>query len=401
MARRKRKRAKPYRVGGYSLTQREEWVVADFKDEGTGRRQRVRLGKFDKDSKEARAELDRFIDQRRAIQQQFQSRTVGDLWDMWLAERAEDGFNNDIYKAQWVSLRPVFAHRDPATLTTQDFRAYAKARFALGRAQWTVHTELVRIRALLKWAVDHHHIDRRPKVWVPQPGKPRDRVLTRPEAMALVSAASYGDPHVHLFVVIAFATAARHMAILDLKWDRVDFLSGMIEFDENLPPDPMNKSWRKGRAKVLMNRSVRAALEKAYQGRQTDHVIEHGGRRLVTVKNGFAAAVKRAGLDQSKGRITPHTIRHTVLTWLQEEQVPTDRRAQLAGHKDEATTRLVYTHASPEVLREAVDLLDEVFAALTKQALEGSSEGSILAPKQRLLSRVDKSDSVTGNGADA
>ena len=134
----------------------------------------------------------------------------------------------------------------------------------------------------------------------------------------------------------------------------------------------MSKAWRKGRATVPMNPSVRAALLEAYAGRQTDHVIEHGGRRLKTVREGFAAAVERAGLDQSAGAVTPHTIRHSVLTWLDEAKVETRRAAQLAGHKNEETTRLVYTHSSPQVLAEAVGILDLPFAPLPKISHEPS-----------------------------
>lgn len=292
---------------------------------------------------------------------------------MWLADREADGFSNALYKAQWVSLRPCFANRDPLLLTQDDCRAYAKGRFELGRAQWTVHNELRSIRALMKWSHESNHIPRRPKVWVPKAGKSRERVLTYPEAQALTAAASHGDPHIYLFTRIAFATAARHMAILDLAWDRVDFKVNTIEFDEDLPPDPMSKAWRKGRAKVPMGKALRAALLVAKEGRRCDHVIEHGGERLVTVRSGFANAVKRAGLGRYvaaptqkdparqiwKTDVTPHVIRHTVLTWLDEAGFESKRRAQLAGHGDERTTDLVYTHADPTVLQEAVELLDE------------------------------------------
>lgn len=297
---------------------------------------------------------------------QSQSLTVGDLWRMWLAERKQDGYDNSIYEAQWVSLGATFANRFPDLLETEDFRAYARARFALGRAPATVNTELARLRACLKWAADTHKIARRPKVWVPSPGKPRERVLSGDEARALVAAASRGDPHIYLFTVIAFATGARHTAILDLTWDRVDFIGETIEFDEDLPPDPMNKSWRKGRATVLMNRTLQRALEMAFKGRQTEFVIEHGGRRLKTVRDGFRNAVRRAGLGKMVGDVfetdvTPHTIRHSVVTWLDHASIEARRTAQLVGHRDERTTTRVYTHASPEVLRAAVKHLDDVF----------------------------------------
>lgn len=353
-----------YRNGGCTLGERDGEAVADFRDEATGKRRRVRLGVAFKDAKASKDALDRFAEARRAITKHQAAHTIADLWTMWLNDRAADGFDNAIYNAHWASLGPAFGHRAPDLLTTQDCRDYARQRFAAGISAWTVHTELRRLSSCLKWAHEHRHIEWRPKVWVPSPGKHRDRVLTFDEARKLVAtAAECSDPHVYLFVVLLFATGARHRAILDLTWDRVDFTRGLIQFDEDLPPDPMSRSWRKGRATVPMNDLARKALEIAHAGRQTAHVVEHGGRRLRSARDGFAAAVARAGLSDD---VTPHTIRHTVITWLDERGEDRRRAAQLAGHRDERTTARVYTHTSPEALRGTVGALDTPFAPLPK-----------------------------------
>jgi len=360
-----RKRTPTYRNGDCTLGRRgSKWVI-DIAAKGDRKRQRPELDVGPGETPQAA--LDRFAEARRAVQKQQASHTCGQLWNLWLAERAADKLPNDIYAANWVSLGLAFASRSPDLLTTQDFRDYAAARFATKKSPWTVHTELVRLRACLKWAAETHLIARRPKVWVPTPGKSRDRVLSIEEARRLVAAAQKGDPHVGLFVVVAFATGARHGAILDLAWDRIDFVRGLIHFDENLKPDPMSKSWRKGRATVPMNAASRRALEAAYEGRQSKYVIEHGGRRLKSVRSGFAAAVARAQLSDD---ITFYTIRHTVATML-EARVADARRAQLLGHVDVNTTRRVYTHSGHELLNEAVSYLDLDFAPLPKIAHDG------------------------------
>jgi len=354
----KRKREKAYRNGDCVLGRRgEKWIV-DIRAKGA-KRQRPEL-EVGADETPQQA-LDRFAEARRAVQKQQASYTVGQLWSAWLQERAADRLSNKVYEANWVALSPAFASRTPDLLVANDYREYAAARFALGRSPWTVHTELVRLRACLKWAADTHLIARRPKVWVPAPGAHRSKVLTVEEAKTLVAGAMDGDPHVWLFVVLAFNTGARHTAILDLTWDRIDFERGLVAFDEDLPRDPMSKSWRKGRALVPMNRAVRAALELAYEAKQSKWVIEHGGRRLKSIREGFANAVRRAEL----AGVTPHTIRHTVASWL-EDRVGDARRAQLLGHGNIETTRRVYTHSGAELLTEAVSYLD--FAPLPKIA---------------------------------
>lgn len=350
----RKQREKPYRNGNVVLGRRKTWWVADVRDEVTGKRiGRIRLIDGGPEA-EARRRLDVHAEAERAVKKQQAEHTVGSLWEMWLKERERDGFSNEIYEANWVSLSPVFASRSPALLEKQDWREYAKSRFDLGRSSWTVHTELSRLKACLNWAVENRKIPEMPLWWLPSRGKPRDLTLTVDEAERLIaSAVEHSDPHIYLFIVLALATGARHTAILDLKWERVDFVAGTIQYDEMLPPDPMSKSWRKGRATVPMGVLARHALEEAFAARQTDFVIEHGGRRLKTVRQGFADAVKRAGLSD---KITPHTIRHTVSTWLEEKGVGIEARAKLLGHLHLETTK-GYSHAKSH-LTGVVEILD-------------------------------------------
>lgn len=368
-----------YTIGGVTLGSQDGQAVARWRDEASGKWRRVKLGVSSKNKAEARAALERFADARRVVVAVHSQPTVGELWQKWLAEREQDGFNNEIYEHQWKALRAHFENRDPTVLAVQDFRDYARARFSLGRAPSTVNTELRRLHACLKWAHESHLIDRRPKPWAPSPGEGRQRELTMDEARALMDAATQSAPHIFLFVVLLFATGARHRAIVDLTWDRVDFEAGTISYDEDLPRDPMSKSWRKGRATVPMNRAARAALEVAFAGRQSDYVIEHGGRRVRECREGFRAAVERAGLWNPDDRITPHVIRHTVATWLDRKNVETRRTAQLLGHRDERTTKRVYTHAKADVLIEAVEALDFDFAPLPKSShSEAAESGEIV-----------------------
>jgi integrase len=396
----KRKR-EVYRNGDCTLGRRENGeAVADFRDEND-KRHRVRLGVQFDDAERAKAALDQFAEARKAVRAQQAELTVEDIWTAWLKERAADGYSNDIYEANWVSLSAFFANRKPLLLVAQDYRDYAQKRFERGRRAWTVATELRRLNSCFKWAADTHMIPRRPKVWVPSPGEGRTRVLSVEEAKALVVGAQQGDPHINLFVVLAFATGARHTAILDLTWDRIDMGNRLIQYDEDVPPDPMNKSWRKGRATVPMNNAAYAALEVAKKGRETDFVIEHGGKRLKSVREGFRAAVERAGLGwyvvNAKGErvfktdITPHTIRHTVATWLDEKSVETKRTSQLLGHGNIETTKL-YTHSSAEVLRPVVEFLDAAFAPLPKISFVEAETDEETGANRGILSQRDNTE---------
>lgn len=368
-SKRKRRRPEAYRNGDWILGRRGADWIADLRRKGAdGKRKRVTLGKFETE-RDARAAFDEFANRWRSAQARERDYKIGELWERWLVERAKDGLSNTIYRANWVSLGRHFAGLAARTLTKDDCRDYARARFKVGRSQWTVNTELSRLRGCLKWAEDERLIERAPAVWIPQPGESRKRVLTIDEAKALLEAARQGDPHIYLFVVLALTTGARHVAILDLTWDRVDWQRMLITYEETQLVDPMSKSWQKGRATVPIGRLAYAGLLQAFEARQTNHVIEYRGRRLKTVGDGFRAAVKRAGIDESQGRVTPHTLRHSVASWTRDAGIELQRIAVLLGHQDSKTTELIYSHPDPtKFIAAAVEVIDAEFSPVPAKA---------------------------------
>lgn len=385
---RKQKGKALYEADGYKLGRRGDAYVADGRASGG---KRHTLGEFPSEAAAIEA-LHKFVEARKALLRQQAEYTIGDLWEMWLRHREADGFSNDIYEANWASLGPYFGHRSPSLLTEDDCRAYARARFALGRAPATVNTELVRLRACLAWAAERRHIPFAPIVWAPSRGKPRTRILTAEEARNLLIAA-HDELHIYVFTVLAIATGARHMAILDLEWNRVDFATGIIDYEVDVEFNPMQKSWKKGRAQVVMGALVREALQRAYAARQTDHVVEYRGKRLKSIRESFGLSVVRAGLGTAIPRptktqpnrvrvitdVTPHVLRHSVNSWLQEGGIDAERRAYMLGQRDVRTNQLVYSHGRPDrMLTHVVSVID---AELARPATSNTpSEGPRGAP---------------------
>lgn len=385
-----------YRNGDWQLGRRGKDWVAEYcgpLPPQKKRGERVRIGQHPTFEDACRA-LDTYVETSNTFATRTKATLVQDIWDKWLAEREKDGFSNEIYKHNWKALKPHFGHKIPEEVTADDCRDYAKARFALGRAPQTVHTELIRLRHCFNWAMANRKVGLCIKVWTPSKGKGRKTRLERDEAVRLMDAAKKGDPHIALFTAILFCTGARHHAINELEWDRIDFVEGTIDFETDEEFNPMSRSYKKGRAKVLMSRVAREMLVAAYVGRQTNFVIEHGGKPVADCRGGFANAVKRAGLTK---KVTPHTIRHTVVSWLQDEpDIQTRHTSQLVGHVDEATTRIHYTHMSPEALRKVVDVLDSVFGALPTSEQEEAEKQRSEAEFRAILSRLGRAPSYPG-----
>jgi integrase len=368
-----------YRVGRYSLGQLfdkaegQYEAVVRWRDE-LGKH-RERLGVHGEDA--GRKALDAWVGSLQALKSRG-SITFKMIWDEYYADRKADGKRMAAFDESWRALEPRFGSMLITDVTNAICRDYAKVRMERGRTYTrkgkdgkpetvhvpvnvgTVWTELLRLRSAVNWAWDHNRLkslglDSKPKVWVPRKPDSNQTALSVGQFIAFRDACQ-GTPHLRLFVILAITTAARTEAILQLEWTKVDFVAGTIDFREpDGVVDPLSKQARKGRALVPMTPEARAMLLEAYEGRQTDHVIEWDGEPVKKVRKAFAAAVRRAGLDM---RVTPHTLRHTALTWLEEEGFSIDTISALAAHSGPEITRKVYLHSSPELLRPAADAIE-------------------------------------------
>lgn len=309
------------------------WVEA-------GKRRRVRLDA--RTAGEAQAEARRII---AAAQSLRGGITVAEIWAAYRADR--DGrpvAKNLDWRAN--TILPVFGHLTPDQITPEDCRAHTAKRRAAGRQDGTIWTELGLLRNALNWAVKRGLIDRAPHIERPAKPAPRDRHLTRAEVARLLDAPC--EPHIRLAILIMLTTAARVTAVLDLTWDRVDLMRSQINL--RLP----NSTTRKGRAVVPINNTLRAALVAARGAALSDHVIEWAGKRVGSIKRGFASAADAAGL---KG-VTPHALRHTAAVHMAEAGIGMEEIAQYLGHADSRITSSVYARFSPEHLRKAADALE-------------------------------------------
>jgi integrase len=383
------KRWRKYEVGRYSLQQLNGEAVVVWRDENR-QRHRQRLGVFSES--EGRVAVDTFISRFKALKE-CGDITVAMLWGEYVEDRRRDGKLVDVFEANWKALKPRFGDMPVTAINNDVCRRYAKDRIAEGRvirrkgadgkieevrlpiSVGTTWTELLRLRSCINWAWDHNRLrrlglDAKPKVWVPRKPDPKKRVLTVDEFVRLRDACA-GTQHMRLFVILAITTAGRSEAIVQLLWARVDFVAGTIDLrEEPGKVDALSKRARKGRTIVPMTAEARSVLLEAKETALTGHVIEWDGSPVRKIRKGFQAAVRRAGLGcmeddptrPGKQRwvsdVTPHTLRHTALTWLEEEGIPIEMISKLAAHSGPEITRQVYLHSRPEVLRPAAEAIE-------------------------------------------
>jgi integrase len=330
-----------FEVGQYRLGQLNGRAVAVWRDD---KKRRIRLSNPDgseaRTEEEGRAALHRYA-RRRTVLEAEQSKTVGDLFKLYMTDRETDGKLMPAFRDNWRALAPHFGGMAPEHVTADECRAYARNRLETV-SQGTVWTELTRLRSCINWAIKRRVIQPAGYVWVLSKPPPKQRVLTVEEAKALIDAAV--TPHVKLFIWIALLTGARSGAILSLEWSRVSFDEGTIDFKVMDQPNPLQKRARKTAAKVSMTPELRFLLLEAKAGALTDHVIEWDAAPVASIRKGFSEACRRAGLTD----VVPHTLRHTHATLALESGVEIERISRQLGHRDSATTRGIYLHPSAD-----------------------------------------------------
>jgi integrase len=212
----------------------------------------------------------------------------------------------------------------------------------------TLRREFNVLRAALRKAWKDGFLLRPPALEAPVETAPRDRYLTKAEAKRLLEACI--SAHVRAFMALAIYTGARKGSILALTWDRVDFRTGMIDFQE-----PGRQLTGKRRAIVPMGASLRAELEEAHRSAQGPFVVQYNGHAVPHgLRWSFARLCVRAGLTWQP---TPHHLKHSVASWMAMENVPIDQAADWLA-TDPRTLRRVYRKFDPAYLRSVAGALE-------------------------------------------
>jgi integrase len=293
-----------------------------------GKRKRRVLASTDRQSAEAEA---------RGIWERSDSSpwTVGRIVTAYLATITEKPSYNRRQDA-WKAMQGFWANVDPMLIDDEMCQAYRRQR-RVGDA--TARYELMQLSTALNWAVGKGHIPGKRPVWLPATPERKTRHLEWAEWQAFLAAIK--ADHARLYAMIGLYTTARPSAILELTWDRVDFIRGLIDFT---PPGHVRTTKR--RTVVPIADDLRPELAKGFEARTCEYVIERGGKRVASIKKAFQAASERSGVYA-----TPYTLRHTGAVYAAEGGVSMAELAQYMGHDDDRTTQKHYARFSPGHLR--------------------------------------------------
>jgi integrase len=272
---------------------------------------------------------------------------VTDVLSLYATERGPNvveprviGCAIDVLSRYWEGQTVVEVDRHTTEL-------YAKKR---ARSPGTVRRELSVLRAAINYAFHRGMLTRAVWVQLPPAPPPRDRWLTRQEAAHLLRAACTKKARFYLplFILIGLYTGRRSEAILSLRWPQVDLERGLIDFDL---PERGRTDKRRGIVRIpprLLPHLRRAR----HRGTDLGYVVHDGGKHIGTIKAGFEAACRRAGIEG----VTPHTLRHTAASWLMQAGISAWDAGQFLSMSVETLHR-IYAHHSPESMERAANAL--------------------------------------------
>lgn len=279
-----------------------------------------------------------------------------------VASPATIGFHIDAMAEFWGDL-PVSAVRGATC------RAYVKQREKEGVKAATARRELQTLSAAINYCHKEGYLTLAPRVTLPKKAEPRQRWLTRSEAARLLLAAwrmRAHAPHLWVFILIGLYTGTRGGAILRLQW-LPNLQGGWIDLERGV-------LYRGAEQRVETNKKqTPCTLPTKLLGllrlarRQTvRHVIEYGGRgkarhgrkaplsrRVMKLRRSWRSACKEAGLGVD---VTPHTLRHTAVTWRLQRGVPIWEVAGYVG-ASEKMIRDTYGHHCPDHQKAARDAI--------------------------------------------
>lgn len=253
-------------------------------------------------------------------------------------------------------LKPIlayFADFKIGKITKGAIRQYRQERHSKKPlTETTVNRDIECLRHLLYWAVDEGLLAANPiaRIRLERERRKKKPVLSLAEEMLLLPAAS---PHLRDITIVALDTGMRRGEILNQRWEDVDFPRRLLYVTHSKTPE--------GEAREIpLTERVFALFSKLRK--DSGLIFTFDGKPIFSLKTGWKAAIRRAGIRY----IRFHYLRHTFNTRLLELGVPREVRMALLGHTF-GDTHESYEHIELPLKREAIKKLDAWRDAETKK----------------------------------
>lgn len=291
--------------------------------------------------------------------------TINELCDAYLLDRRNPHADRRCKHPQSLAthLRP--ARSAWGDMKVKEFADGSRMRVKAKVVEWreaklnahTIRKRISVLKTVFRFAVANELIKRRnePVIELPPGGLARERHLNEDELARLLKAADHPSTpnHILLLIEILLRTGVRRGAALDLRWEHVDFDTGVIRFRDT---EAAHERSKKRRGNKPMDPELEAIMRRAYEARDSEYVISWRGARVVNPYHALKRLYERAGL----GDLRTHDLRRSSATYVHRE---TDGDLTAAANHivdTEATARKHYVVESPKIHLRAMQAVSNV-----------------------------------------
>jgi integrase len=326
---------------------RDQWTIID-------RKRRTRTGFTSAQLSQAEGALTDYLTDKHAPAVKDDNPPLADLLKAYLVEHLHQipsGSNTEYNVrnlAKWWGLKRL------AEVTAANCIAYAETKNRPG-----ARNDLKVLRSAINhWHKFHGPLKAIPPVILPGASAPRERYLTRTEAAKLLAAARH-TARLARFIVIGWHTGSRSNNIFGLRWDMIDFKTGMMQrraagvaqAHKRTPPVRVSarllahlRRWKRiDAAELAAANEIRAATGEPLL-KPCPYVVHWQFKKISKLQKTWPKAVEAAELGDD---VTPHVLRHSRVTHLLRNGISIWDTAKAVGMTAEMVER-VYGHHHPD-----------------------------------------------------
>ncbi len=223
------------------------------------------------------------------------------------------------------------------------------------RSITSVNRELQLLRAVFRFAIREGAMLRSPfELGAPlisvADERKRERILSYDEETRLLASCTNRRAHIRPLIITALDTGMRRGDLFGLRWSDIDFVSSIINI-------------RATTTKTLSARAVGMTTRVREELQRLRDVAPDDPQRSVfgikdTVKTGFMAALREAGIESLRF----HDLRHTAITRMIEGGMKSPAVMKISGHT-QMTTFIRYVNPNTDTVRNGAEMLDAYNAA--------------------------------------
>lgn len=260
------------------------------------------------------------------------------------------------------ALERFWGEQPVSVIRCETCRRYGRER---GAADGTVRRELGTLRAAINHCFKEGNLTSARAVVLPPRPAPRARWLTRQEAAFLLRGARplrVDGQHLDDFILCDLYTGSRKQTILALQLDTPTIHGGYVDTSAGVlyrKPQGKRMTAKRQTPARLPAFYLDCLLRKVANGRR--YVVEdYRGNRVADIRKGWTNAkllAQARGIDLDLSDATPHTLKHTAITWTLQGGASIWDVAGYFGISVDTIER-VYGHHSPDHQKGAIEAIN-------------------------------------------